>query len=120
VSLDDVSKNALIIEASADRLSIMIRNPKQIGHPSYYVAATVTRALEEDRAGEDVTTLWTVPSDAWLRGYVEARTPGVIAGLLLATEVFRQIDTQVMVRPVVEDGDVVGQGEHVLVIEGPA
>ncbi len=52
----------------------------------------ITRALEEDlRYGPDITTLATVPADAWTTASVVAREPGVIAGSDLALMVFDEV-----------------------------
>ncbi|MFM8782385.1 MAG: nicotinate-nucleotide diphosphorylase (carboxylating), partial [Gemmatimonadota bacterium] len=56
------------------------------------LSAVVRAALEEDRAFADVTTLATVPSDRPAGAALVARTPGVVAGIALAVEAFRQID----------------------------
>lgn len=98
----------------------MIRNSKQSDWPPFMLARTVANALDEDRAAEDVTTRWTVPDEAWIRGQVEARAAGTIAGLHVVPEVFRQIDREVRVHPAMHDGERVTRGQRVLRIEGPA
>jgi nicotinate-nucleotide pyrophosphorylase (carboxylating) len=98
----------------------MIRNSKRVCHPSFAVIDAVAAALDEDRAGEDVTTLWTVPAEARARAVVEARVAGTIAGVHVAAEVFRQIDPEVSVQPLVDDSARVARGDRVLEIAGSA
>ena len=82
--------------------------------------AVVRAALEEDRAFADATTLATVPADQPAGAALVARTPGVVAGIALAVEAFRQIDPAVRVEVAVRDGAAVERGTVVLAIEGPA
>lgn len=84
------------------------------------LTAVVRAALEEDRAFADVTTLATVPTDRQTGAALVARTPGVVAGIALAVEAFRQVDPAVRVEVEVRDGEVVERGTVVLAIEGPA
>ena len=84
------------------------------------LAAVVRAALEEDRAFADVTTLATVPADRQAGAALVARTPGVVAGIALAVEAFRQIDPTVRVEVAVHDGEAVERGMVVAAIEGPA
>jgi nicotinate-nucleotide pyrophosphorylase (carboxylating) len=84
------------------------------------LTALVRAALEEDRAFADVTTLATVPTDRLAGAALVARTPGVVAGLALAVEAFRQIDPAVRVEVEVRDGEAVARGTVVMAIEGPA
>ncbi len=84
------------------------------------VRTVVRAALEEDRAFADVTTLATVPADRMAGAALVARTPGVVAGIALAVEAFRQIDPAVRVEIEVRDGEAVERGTVVMAIEGPA
>lgn len=80
----------------------------------------VREALAEDEAFNDVTTLATVMSSRHARGRLIARQPGVIAGLPLAVEAFRQLDPRVTVRIDVADGAAVPEGTPVLFLSGHA
>ncbi len=84
------------------------------------LAMVVKRALEEDRAFEDVTTIATVLTDRHIRGRLVAREDGVLAGLPLAIEAFRQLDAKVSLRIDVEDGARLRSGTPVLFISGHA
>ena len=63
----------------------------------------VRRALAEDVGSGDVTTLATVDRDRQARGVLLAKSRCVIAGLDVATETFRQLDPDVVIR--VHHGD---------------
>ena len=55
-------------------------------------ADLVRRALDEDRADLDLTTLATIPPEARGIGKIISRVPGVIAGLPVAAAVFAELD----------------------------
>lgn len=84
------------------------------------VARAVRAALAEDAAGQDLTTLWTVPSGLRLTARIEARAAGTIAGLGVVAEVYRQLDPDVVVRNEVTDGERVEPGDQLMMIDGPA
>ncbi len=77
------------------------------------------RALQEDRAGRDVTVRGFVPSGVRARVRLVAREKGVLAGLPAAAEVFRQAGPSVRVRPLIQEGGRVRPGLAVLEAEGP-
>ncbi|MGC8838327.1 MAG: carboxylating nicotinate-nucleotide diphosphorylase [Anaerolineae bacterium] len=84
------------------------------------MADAVRRALEEDLGPGDVTSTWTLPPHQRARGTFVVKEEGVIAGLLVAREVFRQLDQEVVLTLWVEDGTPVTPGTAVAVVEGPA
>lgn len=80
----------------------------------------IKRALEEDGAASDITTLSTVAEDQHSRGNVVTRRAGVIAGLDIAAATFRVFDERVQIEQVVRDGATVQAGDVLLHIQGPA
>ena len=80
----------------------------------------VRNALEEDDAFNDLTTIATVVSDRHARGQLVARGEGVICGVPLAVEAFRQLDPKVTIRVDLEDGARVKKGSNVLYLSGHA
>jgi len=84
------------------------------------VREVVRLALEEDGASNDLTTIATVRSERRARGRLVARQRGVIAGIPLALEAFRQLDPKVSIRVDVEDGTLVKPGTTVLFLTGHA
>lgn len=89
--------------------------------PAHLVRDAVRAALAEDlgRAG-DITSQATIPESATAEAVIVARAPGVIAGLPLATEAFRQMDANLAFTPLVTDGAAVGSGDIVARVAGPA
>jgi nicotinate-nucleotide pyrophosphorylase (carboxylating) len=82
---------------------------------------TVVRtALDEDQAFNDVSTLATVVSTRHVRGKLVARREGVIAGVPLAVEAFKQLDASMTIRIDGEDGMRVPAGATVLHLTGHA
>jgi nicotinate-nucleotide pyrophosphorylase (carboxylating) len=80
----------------------------------------VRNALDEDEAFNDLTTIATVVSDRHARGQLVARGEGVICGVPLAVEAFRQLDPKVTIRVDLEDGARVRKGSNVLYLSGHA
>jgi nicotinate-nucleotide pyrophosphorylase (carboxylating) len=84
------------------------------------VEKVVHRALVEDGAYNDITTMATVLSNRRARGTLVARQSGVIAGIPLALEAFRLVDPKVSIRIDVEDGVRVDANHPVLFVSGHA
>jgi len=78
------------------------------------------RALEEDGADSDVTTLSTVPAEQQASADIIARQAGVIAGLPVAIATFQALDARVQVEMLASDGEVVQVGQIVAHLHGPA
>ena len=79
----------------------------------------VARALAEDRASQDVTTLATVPPDQSGRGSLLIKQDGVLCGLDTVREVYRQLGDGVAVETQAADGDAVSCGQVVATLAGP-
>jgi nicotinate-nucleotide pyrophosphorylase (carboxylating) len=84
------------------------------------VAAHVRVALLEDEAFNDVSSLATMVSTRHVRSAIVARRDGVIAGVPLAIEAFRQLDPSIVIRVDAEDGTRVKRGDTVLALNGHA
>jgi nicotinate-nucleotide pyrophosphorylase (carboxylating) len=82
--------------------------------------ALVAAALEEDDTKHDITTAATVLSDRRARCRIVARKAGVIAGLPLAAEAFRQLDKAVTIRTEHDDGTRVRPNTSVMFLSGHA
>jgi nicotinate-nucleotide pyrophosphorylase (carboxylating) len=80
----------------------------------------VREALNEDKAFNDITTIATVVSDRRARATFVARGSGTIAGMALALEAFRLLDTKVAIRVDREDGWRVAEGEPLFFVTGHA
>lgn len=88
--------------------------------PADVLRETVSRALEEDRAEQDVTSLGTVPGALEGRAVLVARQAGVAAGLIVAAECFRQVDSRLRFEQLVEEGEPFEAGAALAKVTGPA
>lgn len=80
----------------------------------------VRRALEEDGAEGDVTTLSTVPAGQLASAHIITRQAGVIAGLSVSGMVFQEVDARVQVELEARDGQAVQAEEVIARLHGPA
>jgi nicotinate-nucleotide pyrophosphorylase (carboxylating) len=80
----------------------------------------IKEALREDVGTGDITTHSTVAGSAVASGIILAKEAGVVAGLLVAREVFRQIDRRIKFVPKVKDGAKVRKGKIIAALSGPA
>lgn len=80
----------------------------------------VRAALDEDQAFNDVSTLATVASTRSVSSAIATRTPGVVCGLPLAMEAFRQLDSRITQHVGAPDGTRVDRGTEVLCLNGHA
>jgi nicotinate-nucleotide pyrophosphorylase (carboxylating) len=79
----------------------------------------VRRALEEDRAGEDITTA--LLGEGVTRpgvGRFRAEEPLVVAGLVVVERTFRELDSSCVFTPEVRDGDRVASGRVLATVRG--
>ncbi len=83
------------------------------------VRRIVRKALEEDGAFQDVTTLTTVPPEQHGRGVFLAKEGGVLAGLPLVRAAFEAVDPSIQVHASLEDGAFLEPGMTFAHVEGP-
>jgi nicotinate-nucleotide pyrophosphorylase (carboxylating) len=85
------------------------------------VESAVRLALDEDlgRAG-DITSAATIPAGKRTTARLVARKPGVIAGLVCAAEVCRQLDPGISFKAKIRDGAKVSAKDLLVEIEGDA
>jgi nicotinate-nucleotide pyrophosphorylase (carboxylating) len=83
------------------------------------IREAVARALAEDVGQGDLTTALTVPEDARARARLTQKAAGVVFGLDLVEETFRQVDPGVVCLRLAEEGEW-REGGPVMDIEGPA
>ncbi len=102
--------------ASAPRPEAAMVTPASLLHPEAFlspmaVESAVRQALDEDlgRAG-DITSIATIPEATQTRATLVARQAGVIAGLPLAVETFRQLSPDVRIETNARDGLEVDKG----------
>ncbi len=73
----------------------------------YLYRPLVAAALEEDIGHGDVTTQLTISPEAAGVGVILAKEHGIVAGLFVAEEVFRQVDPDLDFVPHAKEGDLV-------------
>jgi nicotinate-nucleotide pyrophosphorylase (carboxylating) len=88
---------------------------------STYLREKVAEALREDlgAADRDVTSDSVVDTGLWASAELRAKSSGVVAGLPVAEEVFRQVDPAISFGAVVADGAVVEPGSLLVRVSGP-
>jgi nicotinate-nucleotide pyrophosphorylase (carboxylating) len=80
----------------------------------------IMMALDEDIGESDVTSDYFVPDECIARAFLTVRKEGVISGVDLAEAVFHQVDPQLNVQVMVEDGSKVAPGAMLMRVEGKA
>ncbi len=94
-------------------------SPQLISPLHEQIVSIIERALEEDIGSGDVTSQWTMPSEAFLSGRILTKEDGVVAGLEVARLVFQMVDERIDFAAMVTDGDPVSLGEVLATVQGP-
>lgn len=82
------------------------------------VTKLVELALEEDVFSGDITSLTTIPIHTRGSGMIHMKADGILSGIEVAKEVFRQIDADIKITQRAKDGQRVQKGDIVLELEG--
>jgi nicotinate-nucleotide pyrophosphorylase (carboxylating) len=82
------------------------------------VETLIALALEEDLGRGDVTSEAIFDAQAKVSGQIVAKEPLTVAGLAIAAEVFKRVDEATRFAARVDDGQRMGKGEIVAVVEG--
>jgi nicotinate-nucleotide pyrophosphorylase (carboxylating) len=77
-------------------------------------------ALREDIGGGDITTVSFVPENQQASARIIARERAIVAGIDVATDVFRRVDASLHPEILRGDGAIVDSGESVLEVRGNA
>ncbi len=85
--------------------------------PPKDVTATVQRALAEDIGDGDLTSAL-IAADVSARGKVISRENAIVCGRPWFDEVFRQLDTQVQIKWLVSEGDLVSANQPICHLNG--
>lgn len=83
------------------------------------ISANVTMALAEDLGGGDLTAQL-IPESASAKAIVSAREAMTVAGRPWVDEVFRQLDSDVNVEWLCNDGDRIPADAEICILKGPA
>lgn len=76
-----------------------------------YINNFIDRALEEDVQDGDHTSLACIPENATSRAKLLVKDDGVIAGIQLATTIFKKVDSNASVEQFKKDGDAIRYGD---------
>ena len=85
----------------------------------YVIEAIVRAALDEDGAGDDLTTRALIKPEQWGRATFVAKDHGVVCGLPVAAAAMTALDPEISFDTLVADGDRVSAGEQLAEVEGP-
>jgi nicotinate-nucleotide pyrophosphorylase (carboxylating) len=77
-------------------------------------------ALAEDIGSGDITAAFFTKPGATARAEIIARQEGCLAGIQVAAEVFRRVDSSLDIHTRRADGDLFANGDAVLEVSGPA
>jgi nicotinate-nucleotide pyrophosphorylase (carboxylating) len=98
------------------RFGMVIGKPLRISKE--HVEQAVGSALAEDLASGDITTDLLVQSDLEGKAAILVKRDGVLVGIDVAKEVFRQVDPSLHFKALVKDGAKVRKGGVVATVEG--
>lgn len=93
--------------------------PKSLGISPAQLNRFIREALAEDIGRGDITTRLTVLPKERGRAKIIAKSSGVIAGLPIGAQVFKQFDRRLTVRLKKSDGAFVKSGTLIATIDGP-
>ncbi len=99
---------------------VEVKRIPQFDIPSAHLTEVVKSALMEDAPWGDLTTNAVVPASARARAVIESAAAGVLAGMPVVVEVFRQLDPEVIVQTLVAEGSAILPCEPLAIVEGPA
>ncbi len=91
---------------------------KNLRVPAKHVEQIVRIALAEDLAARDVTTEALIPFRLEGKASILVKRDGVLAGVDVAKEVFRQVDHSLRFRALCKDGAKIKKGNVVAIVEG--
>jgi len=80
----------------------------------------IKNALAEDVGDGDHTSLATIPGKTIGKAKLLVKDSGILAGVELALEIFKQVDSNLKVNVFLHDGDAIKPGDIVFVVEGDA
>jgi nicotinate-nucleotide pyrophosphorylase (carboxylating) len=80
----------------------------------------ITNALAEDVGDGDHTSLATIPAGTQGKAKLLVKDSGILAGVELAVEIFKQVDSSLEVNVLLQDGATIKPKDIVLDVEGDA
>ncbi|UTW64618.1 carboxylating nicotinate-nucleotide diphosphorylase [bacterium SCSIO 12741] len=80
----------------------------------------INLALREDIREEDHSSASCIPQDAQSAAVLIAKQEGILAGVEVAREVFKQVDSELKFEALMEDGDTLNLKDRVFTVKGSA
>ena len=80
----------------------------------------VQLAISEDIKEGDHSALACIPKDAKGKAKLFVKEDGIIAGIEIATQIFKEFDNSFNVSPILKDGDKVQAGDIAFIVSGPS
>ncbi len=87
---------------------------------NFNIQQFIDQALAEDRGDGDHTSLSCIPSSAKGKAKLLVKENGVLAGVELALQIFKQVDKTLKTQIFINDGKIVKSGDIVFIVEGKA
>lgn len=75
-------------------------------------------AFKEDVGEGDHSSLGSIPEDATSKARLLVKADGILAGVDLAAMIFRFYDPDLVMKPLLKDGDVIKKGDVAFTVEG--
>lgn len=82
------------------------------------ISQIISEALREDIGSGDHTSLSTIPGTARGKARLLVKEDGILAGVDVASEVFRQVDPDITITIFKHDGESIHKGDIVFEVEG--
>ncbi len=82
------------------------------------ISQIISEALREDIGSGDHTSLSTIPGTARGKARLLVKEDGILAGVDIAREVFRQVDSDIILTVFIHDGQPIRRGDIVFEVEG--
>lgn len=83
-----------------------------------YIEKFIQSALAEDLGDGDHTSLSTIPADATGKARLLVKEAGILAGVDIARDVFRAVDSSLVFEKVLEDGTAIKPGDIAYYLSG--
>jgi nicotinate-nucleotide pyrophosphorylase (carboxylating) len=88
--------------------------------PLTYIRSVIENALAEDIGHGDITTSLLIRKDQIAEGFITAEDDVIVAGILVAEEVFKTLDPDVTFEALAEDGESISAGTKIIRVHGKA
>lgn len=81
------------------------------------LSVLVKQALAEDVGDGDHSTLSCIPKDKQGKAVLKIKQDGILAGVVIAEKIFKQVEPDIQFKPLKQDGDTMVSGENAFEVE---